>query len=129
MLCCNQVLTNRESIIIQEDLLPCDYNQTYSRMILYAHQVLKNSFSIAIWTADTDVLVLATAARYDNEHMWVSFSVGFSHKVLDASILKTTISYLKVLAVPVFHSYTGCDKVLLFKSIGKKDSLATVELT
>ena len=128
MLCCNQVLTNRESIIIQEDLLPCDYKKTYSRMILCVHQV-PNAFSIAIWTADTDVLVLATAARCDNEHMWVSFSVGFSHKVSDASILKTTISYLKVLAVPVFHSYTGCDKVLLFKSIEKKDSLATVELT
>ena len=77
----------------------------------------------------TDVLVLATVARCDNEHMWVSFSAGFSHKVLDASILKTTISYLKVLALPVFHSCMGCDKILLFKSFGKKDSLATVELT
>ena len=74
-------------------------------------------------------LVLATVARCDNEHMWVSFSAGFSHKVLDASILKTTISYLKVLALPVFHSCMGCDTILLFKSFGKKDSLATVELT
>ena len=62
-----------------------------SRMILHAYQVYKNAFSIVIWTAGTDALVLAIAARCDNKHLRVSFGVGDSHKVLDVSTLKTAI--------------------------------------
>ena len=69
-------------------------------MILYAHQVFKNAFSIIIQTVDTDILVLviAAAARCDNKHLQ---------------------SPIKALALPVFHAFTDCDMVSLFKSIGK----------
>ena len=43
-----------------------------------------------------------------------------SHKVLDVVILKTSIGYKKAIALPVFHTFTGCDTVSLFKSIVKK---------
>ena len=41
-------------------------------MYLYAHQALKNAFSVIIQTVDTDVLVSAigAAARGDNKHLW-----------------------------------------------------------
>ena len=45
---------------------------------------------------------------------------GLSQSIIDASILKTTIGYEKTLALPVFHVFTTCDTVSLFKIIGKK---------
>ena len=125
VICSNEVLTNTELSIIQEDLFPFDHEEADSEIILHAHQVLKNAFAIVIWTVDTDVLVLAiaAAARCNNKHLWVSFDVGDSYKALDSLILKITVGYKKALALPVFHALIGCDTVSSFKSIEKKKTV------
>ena len=122
MTCRDGVLTNPESRTILEDLSPCDHEEADTRMILHAHQVLESASSVLIRTVDTDVLVLAIAAttRYDNKHVWVSFGVGDSHKIIGAHIIKAAIGCQKAITLPIFHAFTGCDTVSAFKSIGKK---------
>ena len=57
VVCNNQVLTNPEQSIMQEDPLPCDHEEAYSEIFLQAHEVLDNVFSIVIWTVETDALI------------------------------------------------------------------------
>ena len=118
----DQVLTNPLSDPIREYLSPCDHEEADSRMILHSHDVLEFASSVVIRTVDTDVLVLAVAAaaRCKDKQLFVSFGVGDSQRMIDASAIQKSIGYERALALPVFHAFTGCDTVSSFKSIGKK---------
>ena len=120
--CRDQVLTNPPSPEIIEFLSPCNHEEADTRMILHVIDVLTFSSSALIRTVDTDVLVLAvaTAAKNNERNVYVSFGVGSSHQIIDATAIATALGYEKSVALPVFHAFTGCDTVSSLKSIGKK---------
>ena len=116
------VISNPESVFINENLSPCDHEEADTRMIFHMEEILKSASSKILRTVDTDVVVLAVAAstRYDGKDIWINFGTGERKKILSAHQISAAIGRDKSVALPVFHAFTGCDTVSSFKSIGKK---------
>ena len=116
------VISNPESVFVNENLSPCDHEEADTRMFFHMEEILKSASSITLRTVDTDVVVLAVAAstRYDGKDIWINFGTGERKKILSAHQISAAIGRNKYVALPVFHAFTGCDTVSSFKSIGKK---------
>ena len=116
------VISNPESVFINENLSPCDHEEADTRMIFHIEEIQKSASSITLRTVDTDVVVLAVAAstRYDGKDIWINFGTGERKKILSARQISAAIGRDKSVALHVFHAFTGCDTVSSFKSIGKK---------
>ena len=76
-----------------------------------------------IRTGDTDVIVLAVnvRARLETiEELNIHFGTGKHFKMFDAVLISKSIGDKNSLALPLFHSLTGCDTVSGFSGKGKK---------
>ncbi|XP_066910477.1 multiple epidermal growth factor-like domains protein 10 [Clytia hemisphaerica] len=121
--CRDMVMTNPISIGLGEIFSPCDHEEADTRMILHASNILEDMSSVTLRTVDTDVLVLAVAISnmYPTKKIWVSFGVGDQKKMFSAhGEIRIQVGPEKAQALPMFHAFTGCDRVSSFKNVGKK---------
>lgn len=79
--------------------------------------------SIHVRTVDTNVVVLAVASaqRLDPDELWIAFGVGKNFRFFAAHEIAKTL----VIALPMFHAFTGCDTVSFFGGKGKKTAWDT----
>ncbi len=114
-----KVSTNSEDVSLQ-DLYECNHEEADTRMVLHAeHQVKSGYRKILVKSPDTDVIVLFISlfSKIGAEEIWVE--VAFSHFVPIHEIQRT-LGPEKSGALLFFHSFTGCDTVSSFSSVGKK---------
>ena len=121
--CRDSVITNPKSTNLEGSLSPCDHKEAYTMMLLHRDLILQGTVSsVTLQTVDTDVLVLAVAAsnRHTDKQIWVNYGVSEQKKISAAHEIQIAIGSEKAVSFPVFHAFTGFDKVSSFETIGKK---------
>ena len=106
-------------------MYPFSHEEADTRLILHSFNASQNaSKSIAIRTVDTDVVVLAISFFKDLlvDELWIHFGVGKNVRLIPAHELSSILGPDKCKALPVFHSFTGCDTVSSFSGKGKKSA-------
>ena len=77
---------------------------------------------------DTDVIVIligkfhALLTMYPAAEIWVAFGTGKSYTYLHINAICQALGRDKSIALPVFHSFTGCDTTSAFNGKGKKSA-------
>jgi len=80
-----------------------------------------------ILTVDTDVvfLVVSTMLQISCKEVWIAFGVDKHFRYLPAHEMANALGPDHASCLPIFHSFTGCDTVSAFSSIGKKTAWRT----
>ncbi len=69
---------------------------------------------------DVVVLVISSAQRLGISELWIAFGTGKHFRFLPIHELADTLGPQKCIALPFFHSLTGCDTVSFFGGKSKK---------
>lgn len=104
----------------------CDHEEADTRIVVHARHALEGGAeTILVRTVDTDVVVILVGKLHDllsfNEHakVWVAFGMGRHFSFININRICSTLGEAKARALPVFHSFTGCDCTSQFFGIGK----------
>ena len=125
--------TDKESVLCSHQdadtdfISPCNHEEADTRVIIHAFDAArKGSQKLLIRTVDTDILVLAIAyvERLGVQELWVAFGTGKKFRYLAAHEISQALGSAKSRALPMFHSFTGCDTVSAFAGKGKKTAWA-----
>ena len=101
-------------------------------MLLHAFDAVQQGHQgILLRTVDTDVLVLAGAVfhhlssmRPDEQlEIWVAFGTGINLRYIPAHSIASSLGPERSKALPVFHTFTGCDTLSCFAGRGKKTAV------
>ena len=78
------------------------------------------------WTVDSDIVVIAIGhfANLGLAELWIGFGSGKNFKMIPVHAVANQLGPRKCLALPLFHSFTGCDTISSFLGIGKKTAWA-----
>ena len=109
-------------------LTPCNHEEADSRMILHAFDAVRCGFQrITIRTVYTDVVVLTlSCVRLINiTELWLAFGTGKHLRFIPANEIANSLGPERLQALPMFHSFTGCDTVFGFATVGKKKAWET----
>ena len=124
--CLTEVLCNNRQDAA--GLAPCTHEEADTRMLLHLEDAVKQHYNkVSIRVVDTDVVVLAitSAQRLEITELWVAFGAGKHFRFLPIHELASTLGPQKCIALPFFHSLTGCDTVSFFGGKSKKTSWNT----
>ena len=77
---------------------------------------------VTIRTVDTDVVVLAASVviPLNISELWIAFGTGKTFRYTGAHKIAPNLGRCKAVALPLFHSLSGCDTVSSFTGRGKK---------
>ena len=109
-------------------LAPCNHEEADSRMILHAGDAAKCGFQrVTIRTVDTDVVVLAVSCvrLFSIAELWLAFGTGKHFRFIPAHEIAHSLGPQRSQALSMFHSFTGCDTVSGFATVGKKKAWET----
>ena len=110
-------------------LSPCSHEEADSHMLLHAsHAAHCGHHKILIRTVDTDVVVLAVSVAQglgSEYELWLAFGTSKSFRYIAAHKIANRLGPEKSLALPMFHTLTGCDTVSSFVSHGNKTAWNT----
>ena len=107
----------------------CDHEEADTRLLILLQDALLNGCtSCLVRTVDTDIMViligkfhhLITLCRDVN--IWVAFGTGRHFTYHHINAISEVLGREKSLALPVFHSFTGCDTTSAFFGRGKKSA-------
>jgi hypothetical protein len=108
---------------------PCDHEEADTRLLIHLQDVLQNGCTnCPVCTVDTDVVVVLIGKFYlltticQNVNIWVAFGTGKNFTYYHINALYEDLGMEKSLALPVFHSFTGCDTTSAFLGKGKKSA-------
>ncbi|KAG0724207.1 hypothetical protein GWK47_005234 [Chionoecetes opilio] len=106
---------------------PCDHEEADTRIVVHLQDALESGCTTClVRTVDTDVLVILIgkyhflASKYPSADIWVAFGSGKNFLFLHINAICSTLGKEKSTALPVFHSFTGCDTTSSFFGKGKK---------
>ena len=77
-------------------------------------------------TVDTDVIIILAGKlhvlleHHPGSDIWVAFGTGKHFKYVHINSVCSTLGKEKCIALPAFHSFTGCDTTSGFFGRGKK---------
>ena len=94
-----------------------------TRLLLHLFNAYQSGCrKLMIKTVDTDVVVLSIAAMtcMPAEELWIAFGTGRNLRYIPIHDISVRLGTDVCKALPMFHSFTGCDTVSSFYSIGKK---------
>ena len=110
----------------KEGLAPCSHEEADTRIMVHVADAAKQYNTVTIRTVDSDVVVLAVFVfaqlMPSLTALWVAFGTGKNYRLIPAHKIYASIGYLKSLALPMFHAFTGCDTVSSFSGRGKKSA-------
>ena len=96
-------------------------------MVFHLYDALKKGHtSCLVRTVDTDVIVILIGKYYQlctispAVDIWVAFGVGRKFQYIHINTLARAIGKDISIALPAFHSFTGCDSVSSFFGRGKR---------
>ena len=119
------VLTSNSSL----EMPPCDHEEADTRLVVHITSALNNGCcSFLIRTVDTDVVVILIGKffsfkRMDNNvDIWVAFGSGKNYSLWHINNICSNLGEERSLALPFFHSFTGCDTTSAFFRKGKRSA-------
>ena len=68
------------------------------------------------------MLAVAICQKLNISEVWVAFGTGKCQRYIAVHEIARSFGPEKLLALPVFHAFTGCDTVSSFARIGKKSA-------
>ncbi|KAG1709760.1 Multiple drug resistance-associated protein-like transporter 1 [Nymphon striatum] len=113
--------------ISQNDMCPCDHEEADTRLIIHVQNALKNGANTCVVrTVDTDVLVILIGRFHHlltlnkDADVWISFGTGKNFTYYSVNAICCAIGRERSIALPLFHSFTGCDITSCFHGRGKR---------
>ena len=126
------IVTSGTSVILlgtSRSMETCDHEEADTRLLIHLQDGLLNGFSsFVVRTVDTDVVVILLGKFHhlislcQNVNIWVAFGTGKNFTHVHINAVYRQLGMEKSLALPVFHSFTGCDTTSAFFGRGKKSS-------
>ena len=116
-------------------MAPCDHEEAATRLLIYLEDALQNSWtSCLLRTVDADAVGILIRKFHQlitlcqDLSIWVSFGMGKNFTYHHIKDIYEDLGREKSLALPIFHSFTGCDTTSVFFGKGKKVSMGGLEL-
>jgi hypothetical protein len=116
-------LTSDETL----EMSSCDHEEADTRLIVHIVDALsKGRNTCLVRTVDTDVVVILIGKFYyfttlnSNANIWVAFGSGKNFAFWHINTICHSLGEERSLALPFFHSYTGCDTTSFFFRRGKR---------
>ena len=120
-----RVLTNRIAL----EMPSCDHEEADTRLIVYIVDALnKGQSTFLVRTVDTDVVVILVGKFFHftklnaTADIWVAFGTAKKFSYWHINTICHDLGEEKSLALPFFHSFTGCDTTSSFFRRGKKSA-------
>ncbi|KAL8590645.1 hypothetical protein ACOMHN_011080 [Nucella lapillus] len=108
-------------------LQPCNHSEVDTRILLHlAHAAKQGHTTAFVRTVDSDVIVL-TIRFFESlglSELWVGFGTGKNYRDIPVHTIYSDLGPSKSLALPLFHSLTGCDTTSQFLGCGKETAWA-----
>jgi len=105
----------------------CDHEEADTRLLIHLKDALLNDCTnCLVCTVDTDVQVILLGKFHylmtlcQDISVWVAFDAGKNFTYYHIHAVYNDLGSEKSLALPVFHSLTGCDTTSAFFGKGKK---------
>ena len=108
------VLTNRLLNIDMKTLEPCNHTEADTVTFLFlhlAHAAYQGHQKAFVRTVDSYIVILALSL-FENVRLvelWIVFRSGKSYRDIPVHIPHQQLGPSKSVALPLFHSLTGCD--------------------
>ena len=127
------ILTDGSDVICSQsrdlkNLAPCNREEADTRIMVHIADAYKQGYTkILVRTVDTDVVVIAVALleHINLEELWVACGVGKYFRYVPVHEIAASLGLHMSLALPLFHTFTGCYRVSQFHHIGKKTAWKT----
>jgi len=119
------VLSNRDVDLTA--LQPCNHPEADTRVILHLAHASEHGHTAAyVRTVDSDAVVLAVRyfSTFTLSELWAGFGCGKNYRDIPVHEICSSLGPSKSLALPLFHSLTGCDTTSQFLGCGKKTAWA-----
>ncbi|KAJ8396483.1 hypothetical protein AAFF_G00017890 [Aldrovandia affinis] len=119
------VLSNKHCDLTK--LQPCNHSEADTRILLHlAHAAEQGHTTAYVRTVDSDVVVLSIRffKMLGLSELWVGFGSGKKYRDIPVHTIYSDLGPSKSLALPLFHSLTGCDTTSQFLGCGKKTAWA-----
>lgn len=107
----------------------CNHEEADTRIVAHVmHALQQGSATIQIRTVDTDVIAILIGKYHDlaklkpDNDLWVAFGKGRNFCLYSINKICSSLEQRRSQALPVFHSYTGCDTTSAFRGNGKKSA-------
>ena len=117
------VLTNQNNL----GMASCDHEEADTRLIVHIVDALtKGRNTCLVRTVDTDIVVILVGTFHYfttlnlNANIWVAFGSRRIFSFLHINTICQNLGREKSLALPFFHSFTGCDTTSSFFRKGKR---------
>ena len=108
-------------------MIPCDHEEADTRLLVHVIDSLNAGCSTClVRTVDTDVVVILIGMFHHlltlnlSAKIWLAFGTGKNFAYFDINSISSALGKQKSLALPVFHSFIGCDTTSTFFGKGKK---------
>ena len=108
-------------------LHPCNHSEADTRILLHlAHAAEQVHTTAYVRTVDSDIVVLAVRffETLGLSELWVGLGSGKKYRDIPIHTIYSDLGSSKSLALPFFHSLTGCDTSSQFLGCGKKTAWA-----
>ena len=95
-------------------LTPCTHEEADTRLMIHVADCPTQGYKkITVRTSDTDVVVLAvytfSLLNIANLQLWIAFGTGKLFRYLAVRNIAEKLGPERARALPLFHSFTGCD--------------------
>ena len=124
----NTIVSNDNSLLSEERINNCTAEEADPRLIRHAIHCVERSYNnIVVRTVDTDVLFLLISCKpymdtVGKSNIYALMGLGSTLSYLhyyDVNNISSTLGAKFCKGFPFFYSFTGCDTVSSFFSIGK----------
>ena len=105
-------------------LTPCNHEEADTRVFLHVKDMTQQGYTkMVIQKVDTNVLVLVVSVyeqlQEEMEELLVDFGAGKNRKFFPIQETLEHIGECKARGFPLFHAFTGCDKVSFMSHVTK----------
>ena len=99
----------------------CNHEEADTRMLIHLQDDLENGANTClVRTVDTDaIVIIVEKLHYLREQhpavdVWIAFGTGSNFRYLHINAICNALGREKAIALPIFHSVTGCDTTSTF---------------
>ena len=117
------------SVGTNDPMESCNHEEADTRIIVHIfHALLQGQTCFHVRTVETDIVVILLGTFHKmlpiqgNVNIWVAFVSGKSFMFYGVNSIFESLGESKSKALPVFHTYSGCDTTSSFNGKGKKSA-------
>ena len=107
----------------------CNHEEADTRVVVHIlHALEHGEKTVHIRTVDTDVVAILDGTFHDLTvaqpfaNIWVAFGMGKNYRFYHINAICEMLGEQRSRALPVFHTFSGCDTTSAFNGKGKKSA-------